>query len=270
MSNLPNLNINDSLANLKNIINQNSSKVNDFKQSNQQFHKQLIDKINNINQMLQTIRPNIDNISIVQQQTTELQDELNKTRKQLKEQQDQLTKSQLTINELRQKTANLEKELGDSKNSKSNNDKQLDDLRKKLSEEENKQNGIITKIAEVNQLLTNLVNNMNETLDQSRGYNKDYDNQVTSIMKQIEQVVNILNGKAAPSIREEEVINPMFNNDNNQPRIGGKMKRNKYKSRSKRNKKGGWTYDNISMNSSIAASSSTRRRNRSKKARSSK
>jgi hypothetical protein len=111
---------------------------------------------------------------------------------------------------------------------------------------------------------------MNETLDQSRGYNKDYDNQVTSIMKQIEQVVNILNGRAPPSNRQEEVVNPMFDN-NNQPRIGGKMKRHTYKSRAKRNKKGGWSYDNISMNSSIAASSSsTRKRNRYKKARSSR
>jgi DNA repair exonuclease SbcCD ATPase subunit len=276
MSNLPNLNTNDrsdklneGFRTLTNIINQNSSKVNEFKQNNQKFHGQLIEKINNINQMLQKIRPNIDNISITQQQTIGLQEELNKTKKQLQQQQEELAKTQQIISELRQKTASLEKELGESKNSKSNNDKQLEDLRKKLTDEETKQYGIITKIAEVNQLLTNLVNNMNDTLDQSRGYNSDYDKQVTSIMKQIEQVVNILNGKSPPSNRQPDVFNPMINNDN-QPSTGGKMKKRKNKYRSKRNKKGGWTYDNISMNSSIAASSSTRKRNKSKKPKSSR
>ena len=50
---------------------------------------------------------------------------------------------------------------------------------------------------------------------------------------------------------------------------GGKMKRNKTKGKNKRNKKGGWIYDNLSLNSSIAASS-TRKRYKHKRSRSSR
>lgn len=271
MSNTNPPNIKESLNQLKTVLNNSNSIMKTFKQNNNQFHNKLLEKIKAIIDLIQSVtnNPNIKNLHDMQYQLKKTQEQLAQAQAQLNNGNQSLKESQENINKLQKQQTDLQNQLKSSQGENGALKTELSDIRKKLQNEQSRQNDIINNIAQVNDILTQLVASINDSVAEATNYNTDYDNQINIISHKLQEVVNLLNGSNRPSIdpstlKENEVGNPMFMTR------GGKMKRNKTKGKNKRNKKGGWIYDNLSLNSSIAASSSTRKRYKHKRSRSSR
>jgi chromosome segregation ATPase len=299
-------NITDSLNQLKDVLNNSNGIINTFKDSNKKFNTQLLTKIKEILDLLQSItnNPNLKNMRDMQGQLKLTQDQLATAQKELNSNNDNLKDSQNTINQLQQQQADLQNQLKTSKDDNTDLKKQLDDIQQNLANEQNNQSDIINNIAQVNSVLTTLVDSINDTVNSGNDYNKEYDDQITMISEKLKDVVNLLNGSNPPpnppnnnsnnnNNLESSEYDIEQNNENNeynantfaerknawQNRIntsrGGKRRRSnksiKKRRKSKsRSRKGGYVIndfivnDNLPLTSAVASSSSTRKKRKHK------
>ena len=190
-------NISQSLAQLKQILDNSNNKITDFRNTNREFRKNLIDKIKSILNTIQNLatNPNIKNLTVQLQQS---QTQLESLQQQLQESNAQLNNLQQQMQQLQKEKADLLQKMQTSGDESGKLQQQMQQLQQQLNECLASQNQNIDTIAQVNDLLTKQVDNMNGMLQESNSFNTEYDAEISAIATNLQLVVNMLNGTAGP------------------------------------------------------------------------
>jgi len=276
------INLSESLSKLKDILTSSDNSISDFRNNNRNFHSQLIEKIKVILTKIQSLasNPNIKNLT---EDLSKSQAELASMQQQLQESNAQLVTLQQEMTKIQQEKAELERKMQSSGDDNGKLQQQMQDLQQQLNDCLASQNESIDNIAQVNNLLTKQVDNINGMLLESTDYNSDYDAQISAIASNLEAVVNMLNtsgsssnqggpssnqrsrrgqGQGSSSPTATGNVSEVFNDYTNMSR-GGKRRRRTHKKGYKkytRKMKGGYNWSLSPSVTSSSSSSSKRKR----------
>jgi chromosome segregation ATPase len=257
------INLSESLSKLKDILTSSDNSISDFRNNNRNFHAQLIEKIKIILTKIQSLasNPNIKNLT---EDLAKSQGELASMQQQLQESNAQLVTLQQEMTKIQQEKAELERKMQSSGDDNGKLQQQMQDLQQQLNDCLASQNDYIDNIAQVNNLLTKQVDNINGMLLESTDYNSDYDAQISAIASNLEAVVNLLNGSNQRGPGQGSKKNPpttgnvsdVFNDYANMSK-GGKRRRRTHKKNAKkytRKMKGGYNWSAASSSSNTKSS----------------
>ena len=191
-------NLSESLSKLKDILTSSDNSISDFRNNNRNFHSQLIEKIKVILTKIQSLatNPNIKNLT---EDLDKSQAELASMQQELQESNAQLVNLQQEMTKIQQEKAELERKMQSSGDDNGKLQQQMQDLQQQLNDCLASQNDYIDNIAQVNNLLTKQVDNINGMLLESTDFNSDYDAQISAIASNLEAVVNMLNTSGSSS-----------------------------------------------------------------------
>jgi len=246
----------DSLNALKDTLNTSNEKVSSFRKQNSDFKKKLLDKINSVILQIQELakNPNIQNIQNIQSSMVDTKKQLSDTQNELKIANEKLLENQKTITDLQNQQQVLQDKLQSSGDDNGKVSSQLKDLQDQLKQSQDSQNGIIQTIAQVNGVLAQQVQNIDELVNDSNGYNEEYERQIDDITKNLQSVVNLLNSSGSSSS-----LNP--NAPEFVPTTGGRRSRKRKMSnmsKNKRSKKGGYIWSKSATRKRKGMSSKSR------------
>jgi len=232
--------IKESLNKVKQTLQNSTQQIVTFKQQNKDFRNQLVSKITAILTQIQELSKNSNgaNLKVVLADLDSTRQQLQQTQQELGLANQRLQSNQLEIDNLKQEKKKLE-EMG------SMSGQQMAEIEARLKEKEITQAEILDNIKQVNDLLSQQVTNISEMVQESTGYNQEYDTQINAIESNLQNVVNLLNN------------NNNSNSNSSSKTSGGKRSRRRMKKKYVKNFKGGYNWSN-----SLSSLSSTRRKHR--------
>lgn len=225
--------IKESLNQVKRTLQNSTQQIVTFKQQNKDFRNQLTAKITSILTQIQELskNPNSANLKVVLADLDATKQQLQQTQQELGVANQRLQSNQREIDNLKQERQRLEEMSSVSAQDSQGLIKKMKAIEAKLREKEAFQAEILENIKQVNDLLVQQVTSISEMVQESTGYNKEYDDQINAIETNLRNVVQLLNNGSAPS-------------------HGGRRQKRNSKKTHKKYFKGGYNWSNSSSSSS--------------------
>uniref|UniRef100_A0A6C0E1U4 Uncharacterized protein n=1 Tax=viral metagenome TaxID=1070528 RepID=A0A6C0E1U4_9ZZZZ len=238
--------IKESLNKVKQTLQNSTQQIVTFKQQNKDFKNQLIAKITSILTQIQELskNPNSANLKVVLADLDATKKQLQKTQQELGIANQRLQSNQTEIASLKQERQRLEEMSSMSAQDSQGLVQKMKDIEAKLKEKEAFQAEILENIKQVNDLLVQQVTNISEMVQESTGYNKEYDTQINAIETNLQNVVQLLNNESGSNA-------PTTN--------GGRSRRRNRKKTHKKYFKGGYNWSIRSSSPSLSKSRRSKR-----------
>ena len=240
--------VKESLNKLKVTLQNSNQQIVTFKKQNKDFRDQLVGKITSVLTQIQELSKNTNsaNIKVVLAELDKTKKDLQQTQQELGIANQRLQSNQSEIDNLKIEKRKLEDMINVSNEDNKNLQLKMQEIDAKLREKEASQSEIVENIQQVNNLLAQQVANITQMLDESAGYNKEYDTQINDIELNLQKVINLLN-------------NDTGTKTGGKPRKNRTIKHNNKMNKHKKNKilKGGYNWSNSESYRSL--SSATRK-----------
>jgi len=194
--------IKESLNKVKQTLQNSTQQIITFKQQNKDFRNQLVAKITSILTQIQELSKNSNsaNLKVVLAELDKTRHDLQKTQQELGLANQRLQSNQTEIENLKQEKRKLEEMSSMSAQDSQSFAQKMKDIENQLREKEAFQNELLENIKQVNDLLVQQVVNINEMVQESTGYNQEYDTQINAIETNLQNVVSLLNTGKGPTL----------------------------------------------------------------------